>query len=42
VEAFGPRAVFALGGAVSALCIPFLRPVFRHRGQQIPAGARQV
>ena len=29
VEAFGPRSVFALGAVVSALCLPFLRPMFR-------------
>ena len=29
VEAFGPRAVFALGAAVSALCVLFLRPIFQ-------------
>jgi MFS family permease len=29
VEAFGPRSVFALGAAVSAVCLPFLRPMFR-------------
>jgi MFS family permease len=30
VEAFGPRSVFALGAVVSALCLPFLRPLFRN------------
>jgi MFS family permease len=42
VEAFGPRAVFALGGAVSAVCVLFLRPVFRQRSSQIVAGARDA
>jgi MFS family permease len=30
VETFGPRSVFALGALVSALCLPFLRPLFRN------------
>jgi MFS family permease len=30
VEIFGPRSVFALGAAVSALCLPFVRPLFRN------------
>jgi MFS family permease len=42
VEAFGPRSVFALGAVVSALCLPFLRPMFRIApvGSQ-PGGAEE-
>jgi MFS family permease len=29
VEAFGPRAIFALSAAASALCVLFLRPIYR-------------
>jgi MFS family permease len=29
VEAFGPRAVFAVGGVASALCLAFLKPIYR-------------
>jgi MFS family permease len=39
VEAFGPRAVFALGAVVSALCVPFLRPLFRERTPELAADA---
>jgi MFS family permease len=42
VEAFGPRAVFAISGAVSALCVLFLRPVFRHHTGEIEAAARDA
>ena len=38
VEAFGPRAVFALGGVASAACVLFPRPMFRHRTRQLEAG----
>jgi MFS family permease len=38
VEAFGPRAVFALGGVVSAACLLFLGPVFRERRGPMAAG----
>jgi MFS family permease len=40
VEAFGPRSVFALGAVVSALCLPFLRPMFRveHVGSGLGGG----
>jgi MFS family permease len=31
VEAFGPRAVFALGAVVSAACVPLLRRMCRER-----------
>jgi hypothetical protein len=34
VEAFGPRAVFAIGGAMSAVCVLFLKPMFRQRTDQ--------
>jgi MFS family permease len=39
VEAFGPRSVFALGAVASALCLPFLRPLFRNApvGSQLGA-----
>ena len=40
VEAFGPRAVFALGGAMSAVCVLVLRPVFRQHTAEIETGAR--
>ena len=39
VEAFGPRAVFALGGAVSAVCVLLLRPLFQQRSRRLAAGA---
>jgi MFS family permease len=42
VEAFGPRAVFAIGGAVSAVCVLFLRPVFRQHTSEIEAGASEA
>jgi predicted MFS family arabinose efflux permease len=42
VEAFGPRAVFAIGGAVSAVCVLFLRPMFRQRTDRLAAGAREA
>jgi MFS family permease len=42
VEAFGPRAVFAIGGAVSAVCVLFLGPVFRQHTTGIGAGTRQA
>jgi MFS family permease len=35
VEAFGPRAVFALGGAMSAVCVLFLKPMFQQRAHQL-------
>jgi MFS family permease len=35
VEAFGPRAVFALGGAMSAVCVLFLKPMFQQRTHQL-------
>ena len=37
VEAFGPRAVFALSAVVSALCVPLLRPIFRDRTRRLAA-----
>jgi len=42
VEAFGPRAVFAIGGAVSAVCVLFLGPVFRQHTTGIGAGTREA
>jgi MFS family permease len=39
VETFGPRAVFALGGAVSLLCVPLLRRMFRQRPRRADVGA---
>ena len=39
VETFGPRAVFALGGVVSVLCVPLLRRMFRQRPLRAEAGA---
>jgi MFS family permease len=39
VETFGPRAVFALGGAVSLLCVPLLRRLFRQRPRRAEVGA---
>jgi MFS family permease len=39
VETFGPRAVFALGAVVSALCVPLLRRMFRERTRRGEAGA---
>jgi MFS family permease len=39
VEAFGPRAVFALGGAASAMCVLFLKPMFRQRTDRFAADA---
>lgn len=38
VEAFGPRAVFALGATVSALCVLFLRPIFRRGTSRLETG----
>jgi hypothetical protein len=35
VEAFGPRAVFAIGGAMSAVCVLFLKPMFQQRTHQL-------
>jgi MFS family permease len=34
VEAFGPRAVFAISAVVSASCVPLLRPMFRERRER--------
>jgi len=31
VELFGPRAIYAISALASALCIPFLKPIFRRR-----------
>jgi hypothetical protein len=39
VDAFGPRAVFALGGAVSAMCVLFLRPMFQQHSRPLAVGA---
>jgi MFS family permease len=39
VETFGPRAVFALGAVVSALCVPLLRRMFREPTRRGEAGA---
>lgn len=38
VEAFGPRAVFVFGGIASALCVLFLRPMFRQGTNQLETG----
>jgi MFS family permease len=37
VEAFGPRAVFAIGGTMSAVCVLFLKPMFQQRTDQLAA-----
>jgi MFS family permease len=37
VEAFGPRAVFAIGAIVSAVCLLFLRPMFRGHTREFVA-----
>jgi MFS family permease len=39
VEAFGPRAVFALGAVVSVVCVPFLRPMFQERTRRLATDA---
>lgn len=31
VELFGPRAIYAISAVASALCIPFLKPLFQRR-----------
>jgi MFS family permease len=42
VEAFGPRAVFALGAIVSLSCLPILRRMFRDRARRASLGEGEV
>jgi MFS family permease len=34
VEAFGPRAIFAISAVASALCVVFLKPIYQARSRQ--------
>jgi MFS family permease len=39
VEAFGPRAVFAISAVVSLACVLFLRPMFQERRRRLAVGS---
>jgi len=41
VELFGPRAIYAISAAASAICIPFLAPIFRIHSREQPDAAGQ-
>lgn len=41
VELFGPRAIYAVSATASAICIPFLVPIFRMHPRQQPEAADQ-